>query len=68
MIEESTRDWPMGRARLGRSWSYGPFCAVREVKLYNLLNILPLTMFRQQNGLVDPMEVPFNWPVLGDKI
>ena len=24
-------------------------------------------MFRQQNGLVDPMEVPINRSVLGDK-
>ena len=27
-----------------------------------------MKMFRQQNGLVDPKEVPLHWPVLGDKI
>ena len=36
----------------------GPFCAVKIRFKDMLKDILPLKMFRQQNGLVDPTEVP----------
>ena len=46
-----------------------PFCTVK-ISLKDMLKyILPLKIFREQNGLVDPMEVPLttHWPVLGDE-
>ena len=42
-------------------------CCKDKVKQDKLKYILPLKMFRQQNGLVDPKEVPLHWPVLGDE-
>ena len=58
MIEEHTRFDTVGVGSAGRIRVMRPFCDV-VIGLRKVFNyILPMNMF-QQNGLVDPMEVPF---------
>ena len=45
-----------------------PFYAIKIMLEKDKLKcILPLKMFRHQNGLVDLKEVPLHWPGLGDE-
>ena len=60
MIEERTSFDSIGVASARVIRVMRPFCAV-VLGLRSMFNyILPLKMFRQQNGLVDPKEVPLS--------
>ena len=58
MIEDCTSFDSVGACSSGGFTVMRPFCAVK-IRLKDMLKyILPLKMFRKQNGLVDPTEVP----------
>ena len=58
VIGDCTSFNSVGACSAGGNRVMRPFCAVK-IRLKDMLTyILPLKMFREQNGLVDPMEVP----------
>ena len=60
MIEECTSFESVGVCSAKEIRVMRPFCAV-GIGLRKMFNyILPIKMFRQQNGLVDPKEVPLS--------